>query len=476
MGAPAMPLDLPAPQPPQNGSSVQARAFQAWRSGQQQARLERWTDAADHYAQAWRAHPDDAYGLAAAHALICAGRSPDAALRARELRRQRPALALAYTIESHALLEQGRAADAAECLLALPAHVPRDRPHWVSLAMALQRCRRDDEAIGAFLQALALKIDDAVLHFHLGMSFKDKGMKAEAAECVRTALALGLGSSELAARAQLLFLEREACRWQPAAQEMALLRQAIAAVDDTAAVETGAFVHAVLSDDPHEQLKVARLYARRVAAGVVPLPRRVPRAHGGRLRIGYLSSDFHSHATSQLMVQMLESHDRTRFEVTLVSAGPDDASPMRRRIEASSERFVEMRGSSSAAIARRIRELEIDILVDLKGATYNTLMPVTAHRAAPVQVNWLGFPGTTGADYVDYLMGDPVVTPLDTADQYSERVAQLPHCYQPNDAGDCVPRRAAAPTTGCRATRWCCAPFTSRTRSRKPSSTTGARS
>ena len=118
------------------------------------------------------------------------------------------------------------------CLLALPAEAPRDQPHWVSLAVALQRCHRHDEAIAAFMQALALKIDDPVVHFRLGMSFKDKGMKAEAAECVRTALLLGLDSSELAARAQLVFLEREACRWAPAAEELAKLRAAVRAAPD----------------------------------------------------------------------------------------------------------------------------------------------------------------------------------------------------------------------------------------------------
>jgi protein O-GlcNAc transferase len=434
-----MSLPLPAPTPPSPSSAAQQRAFRAWHAAQAHADREQWTQAAQGYEQAYEIHADSAYGLAAAHALICAGRADAAAQRTRRLRRQRPALTLAYTIESHALLENGRPDAAVACLLELPAGAPRDQPHWVSLGVALQRCHRHEEAIGAFMQALALKIDDPVVHFRLGMSFKDRGMKAEAAECVRTALLLGLQASELAARAQLVFLEREAARWGPAAEELAKLRDAVQRAPEHAAVETGPFPHAVFVDDPLEQLKVARLYALHVGARVQPLPRRQAKAGSGRLRIGYLSADFHQHATSQLMVQMLEHHDRTRYEVTLLSAGPDDGSPMRRRIEAACERFEDLRGLDVQAMARRIRALDIDILVDAKGVTHGTLLPVTAQRAAPLQVSWLGFPGTSGAPYVDYLIGDPVVTPLEHAAHFSEKLAQLPHCYQPNDASRALP-------------------------------------
>ncbi len=429
-----MALHLPDPAPPRAGSAVHDRAHRSWLAGQSLADRTNWSHAAEKFDQAFRLHPDEAYGLAAAHALICAGQPKAAVSRTGALRRRYPGLALAYTLESHALLEMGRPSDAADCLLALPCDVPRERAHWHSLGMSLQRCKRHDEAISAFMHALALKMDDAVVHFYLGMSFKDKGMKAEAAECVRTALLIGLGASELSARAQLVFLEREACRWEAAAQEMHRLQDALRAAPADMAVETGPFVHAVLGDDPLELLKAARLYALRVASFVNPLPRRTAQAHSGRLRIAYLSADFHQHATSQLMAQMLESHDRSRFEVTLISAGPDDASPMRERIRASSEHFEDLAQLKPAAIAQRIRELKIDILIDAKGATYGTLMPVTAHRAAPLQVSWLGFPGTTGASYVDYFIGDRVVTPLALADHYSEKIAQMPHCYQSNDS------------------------------------------
>ena len=309
-----------------------------------------------------------------------------------------------------------------------------DRPFLVALAMALQAAGRHAQAVTVFLQALASKLDDPLLHYHLSTSFNEQGLKAEAAECVRTALALGLGTSEFAARGQLLFREREACRWREAAAEAETLKTALAAVPDGQALETSAFTQTVLGDDPMEQLKVARHYALHCATKIRPLPASAARPHAGRLRLGYLSADFHNHATSQLLVQMLERHDRAQFEVHCFSTGPDDGSALRSRVAAASEHFEELRHVPAQQVAERVRERGIDILIDLKGATNNSLLSVMACRAAPLQATWLGYPGSTGAPYIDYLIGDAVVTPLQHAAHYSEKLAQLPHCYQPNDA------------------------------------------
>ena len=366
-------MALALPNPARPGSSRdQVRAHRRWQAGQALAQREQWPLAAREFEQASGLHADQAYALAAVHALIKAGRAAEAAERARAVREADPFVALAYTLESHALLGLGRAATAVDTLRAMPASVPRDQDHHVSLAVALQRCKRHEEAIRSFFDALALKMDDALSHFRLGMSFKELGLKAEAAECVRTAVVLGLDSSDLAARGQLVFLEREACRWSQADEAMLGLREAVRAAPADTALETAAFAHAVLVDDPLEQLKVAGHYALHVEALYPPLPRRAARARDGRLRIGYLSADFHQHATSQLMAQMLECHDRDAFEVTLLSAGPRENGEMRQRLCAGSEHVEDLFGKSFQAMAGRIRELGIDILVDLKGATYDT--------------------------------------------------------------------------------------------------------
>ena len=413
---------------------MQLQAFRQWQTGQGHAQRERWGAAADAFEQATELHADAAYGLSAAHALIKCGRTAEAVQRARRMRELHPRQLLGYSLESRALLALGRTNEALDCLHALPADLSPDHPYLVSMAAALQQAGRHAEAVPVMLQALALKIDDAVLHFHLGTSFKMLSMKAEAAECVRTAVALGLGSSEWAARGNLVFLEREACRWAEAQAELDRLRPALRALPPQQPMETSPFSHAVLVDDPEEQLKVSHHYALHVAGKLRPLPRQRARDADRRLRLGYLSADFHTHATSQLLVQVLEQHDRRAFEVFALSTGPDDGSVLRRRVVGAVERFEELRGLSHAHIAQRVRDLGIDILVDLKGATHDTQLPVFAARPAPLQVSWLGFPGTSGAPYMDYLIGDPVVTPLTNAAHFAEKIAQMPLCYQPNDA------------------------------------------
>ena len=434
-------LVLPEPTAALRGAATsrQRRAHRHFLTGRAHAAQEQWPHAYKAFEQAAQLCNDTAYALTAAHAAIKAGQAQHAVTRLRALRARCPELTLAYTLESHAWLDLSRADEAANALLALPAAAPRDHMYQVSLAIALQRLNRHQNAVAAFMDALALKIDDALSHFRMGMSFKELGLKAEAAECVRTALALGLGGSELSARALLVFLEREACRWDEADVELRRLRQAVRVAPEGAAVETGAFVHAVLVDDALEQRKVATHYARHLAARTVALPRVQVRPRDGRLRIGYLSADFHQHATSQLTVQMFEAHDRSRFEVSLFSASADDGSLLRRRMEAAAEHFVDLHGHDVAQMAAAIRARGIDILVDVKGATHGSVMQVMAYRAAPLQVNWLGFPGTSGADYIDYVIGDPIVTPLAHEAHFSERIAQLPLCYQPNDSRRALP-------------------------------------
>jgi len=152
-----------------------------------------------------------------------------------------------------------------------------------------------------------------------------------------------------------------------------------------------------------------------------------------RIRIAYLSADFRDHATSHLVAGMFECHDKSRFETTAVSWGPDDNSDMRKRITKSSERFVDVSLQGQAKIAELLRGMEIDIAVDLMGFTHNSRTGIFATRPAPIQVNYLGYPGTLGSDYFDYIIADETVIPNDQRAFYSEHVVWLPHCYQAND-------------------------------------------
>jgi protein O-GlcNAc transferase len=155
-----------------------------------------------------------------------------------------------------------------------------------------------------------------------------------------------------------------------------------------------------------------------------------------RIRVAYLSSDFRQHPVSFLTAGLFERHDKSRFETTALSWGRSDNSELRKRLEASFERFIDVETLSADQIASLIRTLEIDVLVDLNGLTRGprgSRTNVLARRPAPVQVNYLGYAGTMGADYVDYIVADPVLVPAPDRDSYAEKIVYLPHSYMPHD-------------------------------------------
>jgi protein O-GlcNAc transferase len=165
-----------------------------------------------------------------------------------------------------------------------------------------------------------------------------------------------------------------------------------------------------------------------------------------KLRLGYLSADFHDHATARLAASLFEAHDRTRFEVVAFSTGVDDRSAMRRRLEAGFDRFFDLRMESDGAVAALIRDAGIDILIDLKGHTEEGRLEVLARRPAPLQVHYLGYPGTLGGDAVDYFIADRIVVPPGAERFFTERLVFLDGCYQVNDR-----QRAIAAETSSRA-------------------------
>lgn len=188
-----------------------------------------------------------------------------------------------------------------------------------------------------------------------------------------------------------------------------------------------------------DQPKFHRAYTERVALknyprddhlGPIPIrPRR------DRIRVGYFSADFHQHATMVLMAELFQLHDRSRFEWYAFSFGPRTGDAMQLRAQAAFDRFIDVRDRSPLEIARLARELEIDIAVDLKGYTQDARVGIFTYRAAPIQVNYLGYPGTMGAEYYDYIVADPVVIPDELRECYTEKVVRLPGSYQVNDRG-----------------------------------------
>lgn len=161
-----------------------------------------------------------------------------------------------------------------------------------------------------------------------------------------------------------------------------------------------------------------------------------------RIKIGYFSADFHGHAVAQLTAELFELHDRSRFEVIAFSFGPSHAGhPMRERLVRAFDLFLDVDKKTDQEIAQIAQRLEIDIAVDLLGFTAGCRTSVFAYRPAPVVVNYLGYPCTMGASYVDYLIGDPVLIPPELRSNYTEKIAYLPNCYQPNDRQRAISQR-----------------------------------
>ena len=189
---------------------------------------------------------------------------------------------------------------------------------------------------------------------------------------------------------------------------------------------------------PALQASAARAQATAVAARMAPIRRTLqiewPAPPGaGRLRIGYVSGDFRHHATAHLTRKLFRVHDRTRFEIVGFSLRPDDGSSYRRDIIAGCDRFVDLLGLSNAEAALRIAQEGIHILVDLHGYTRYARPEIFALQPAPVQVSFLGYPGTSGADYIPYIIADRVVLPEALRPWFSEQPVYLPDCYQVND-------------------------------------------
>jgi len=192
------------------------------------------------------------------------------------------------------------------------------------------------------------------------------------------------------------------------------------------------FAFTAVNTSPARQLAVSREYAQRLHPPLEPLWRGEAYDHA-RIRLGYVSGDWHGHPVSHLTAGYYGRHDRSRFEVIAFSYGPRAKSPIRDRVMAGFDQFIDVPVTDEAAIAQMMRAMEIDILIDLKGYTTDALPSLFARRPAPLQVNYLGFPGTLGTPYHDYIIGDAQLIPRTDDPFHTEAVVRLPDTYMPTD-------------------------------------------
>jgi protein O-GlcNAc transferase len=288
-----------------------------------------------------------------------------------------------------------------------------------------------EEAVASYRRSLSIKPDNAPIHFALGAALMPLDRVDEAATALRAAYDIDPGHGT--ALSEYWRARGHGCDWRDIE---ALRREARLYVEKYGPAPgrepAAPFPLLAMFDDPALHLRAAgNLAARLVSRVTTGTLRTAP--PGGKIRLAYVSSDFHDHATAYLIAELFEQHDRDRFEIHGISFGSPDDSPMRQRLERAFHAFHDLHRSSAGDIARAIADLGIDIVVDLKGYTQGAKTGIFAHRPAPIQVQYLGYPGTMGADFIDYVIADPVVIPEAEQVHYAERIAYLPHSYQVND-------------------------------------------
>jgi predicted O-linked N-acetylglucosamine transferase (SPINDLY family) len=417
------------------------QAHQHWEQGLALAKKSDWAAAVKAFDKACKANPGDTlYRLNLARACLRAGKADDAIRHTRLILEQEPHNMLARQFMGECLVHAGRHGEAASFMLDMPAQARPGAEYLQILGNTLFSAQRYEEAIRVLLEALGLDVTHAMSHYRMGLSFNALGMKAEAIECLTTAMAVDIGGGVLACRSLLAFMRRELCRWDEAEADLAEANTLLDQMKPDSVAWSSVFAIVTLTADMRRHLRAGQIASNFYATGVKPFLPVGRKPLGGKLKVGMVSCDFHQHATTILMAQLLEKLDPARFEVHLYSHGPDDGSPMRQRIKDAAHSFVEVGVISDRDAAQRIRDDGIDLLIDLKGHTVNGRLGIFAHRPAPVQVTYLGFPGTSGAHYIDYLIGDAVVSPLSEAEHYSEKLALMPNCYQPNDRLRPLPR------------------------------------
>ena len=309
----------------------------------------------------------------------------------------------------------------------------------------LAALKRPSDALIDFDHAVRLKPDYADAHANRAAALVQLKRFAAAVEGYDTALSLNPNAPFAAG--QRLHAKMLACDWRTFHTERDRLAADVAA--DLPATPT--FPLMALIDSVALQRKAAETWTRLknpATAAAAPEP-----AARAKIRVGYFSMDFRQHAVATLTAGLFEAHDRAKFEIYAFSFGPDTGDDMRRRLEGAFDKFLDLRDQPDSAIVAAARDLGLDIAVDLAGYTRGARPAVFAARVAPVQVGYLGYPGTMGADFMDYIVADDVLIPAKAVDGYAEKVAYLP-CFQANDrkrlaAGAALPRaRLGLPPTG----------------------------
>ena len=298
---------------------------------------------------------------------------------------------------------------------------------WSALATVLLHLGQHQDALDAYDRAQSLGQASAGLWVNRGLALHFLGRHAQAAAAYARALELDPGYPF--AEGRLAWLRACECDWS---------REPATTAHIVRGVRAGERVIEPLdllsfSDRSRDQLQCARIFARDFFTPATDRLWQGERYGHERIRVAYLSADFREHPTARLIAGLMQAHDRSRFEIFALSIGPGESGPMAARIASAVEHFAPARELGDRQIAHLLREHEIDIAVDLMGFTTLGRPGVYALRPCPVQVSYLGYPGTMGTHCIDYLVGDGYVAPAGKEQDYEEKVVRLPDCFQAND-------------------------------------------
>jgi predicted O-linked N-acetylglucosamine transferase (SPINDLY family) len=392
--------------------------------------LGQWDDALASARAASTAKPDYLEALMTQGLLLQDLKQPGDALAVYErVLALAPHHAEALNAQGSALEDLQRPGDALAAYDQALRHAPDLPDALANRASALEALHRMDEAVQAYDQAIAAQPQRAALLANAAELLARLGRHAEAVQRYRAALVADPALPYAAGA--LLHSRMQQCDWADVEADVHTLEQAVAAGERVVTP----FHFLGLSDQPALHKRCAEVYAhdQHPPRPALAVPRAAP-LPDGRLRLAYLSADLHDHATAHLMADVFDAHDRSRFELWAFSIGPETGDAMQQRLKGAFDHFVDARLLSDQAVAERMARAGIDILIDLKGYTRDSRPDILAWRPAPLQINYLGYPGTLGAPYIDAVLADDVLAPPGDEAHYTERVVRLPGTYQANNA------------------------------------------
>lgn len=363
-----------------------------------------------------------------------------------------PQFAKAHHYRGNALRRLQRPAEALASFERALAIEPSYRDARCGVANALRDLGRLTESLTAYDRTLELDPDGLEALSNRARVLLSLNRPREAGDCLERLLQIDPAAAPEYnfALGNLLHARLLCCDWRDYQANLRAIVESVLAGKRT----TLPPLFIATSDSPAAQLQCARAFVQDNWANAASAPGNGARPRHDKLHIAYVSADFKEHPVSQLMAGIFEAHDRDRVETTAISLRPQDGSPIGERVRGAFTRFVDVTGNTDDEASSLMRDLQVDIAVDLTGYTDGFRPGIFARRAAPIQVNYLGYPGTLAAPYMDYLIADRVVIPEADRGFYTEQVVYLPDCYQPNDAGraiaECAPTRkqCGLPETG----------------------------